>query len=364
METTRRSVLRAGGVAAVLSATGLAGCSGLLGGGSSGPSDYQYDPGSLQETQTQMFGSADYAGLYEARENFPESTRQSFESGGDSPVDPADIETMTGVGGAELSMSSGPGTVFGSFGVLGAFERGTIEESIQSEGNAEQTGEYEGFTLYENAGSASPNAIGGVTADTTTTAAVGDGVLVVGFAAAGGGGDAGVTGDQAARTMIDAGNGNAELLRSNSDYATQLDDRLGDSSVVVGGEVDAGLVEAATQGTSGMRGQLISGLRAGGFGMRVDGETTTMNAVAIYTDAESAEQSGVKELVDLGSQQAVDGNPGLDSVSASYDGSAVVVTVEGDTRTIFEQGPAGGPGTGFDVSRPRSVAGGVDVPRP
>jgi hypothetical protein len=248
--------------------------------------------------------------------------------------------------------------------VLGSFGKSTIEESIQSEGEAEQTGEYGGFTLYETAGSTSPGGFGGFSMDSTSTAAAGEGALILGFSVSGSEDGAGVTGDQAARKMIDAGNGDAELLRANSDYATQLDDRIGDSSVVFGGQVDPGLVEAATQGSSGMQGQFISGLRAGGFGMNVDGETTTMNAVAIYTDAEAAEQSGVQELVDLASQQAVEGNPGLDSLSASYDGSAVIVTIEGDTQTIFEQGTAAGPGSGFSVSRPRSVPGAVGVPEP
>jgi hypothetical protein len=199
--------------------------------------------------------------------------------------------------------------------------------------------------------------------DSTVTAAVGEGALLMGFSAAGSGGDAAVTGEQAARTMIDAGNGNAELLDANSDYATQLDERLGDASVVVGGQVDPELVEAATQNAGTMQTQFVSGIRAGGFGMTVDGGTTTMDVVGLYTDAGAAEQSGVKELVDLGAQQAVEQNPGLDSVTSSYDGNAVVVTVEGDTQTIFEQSPATGTGSGFSVAAPRSLDG-AGVPRP
>jgi hypothetical protein len=354
MERSRRSVLKTSGVAAVLGVTGLAGCSGLLGGGSAGPSDYQYDPATLVETENQFWGSAEYAQLYEARDNFPESTRESFESTGDSAVDPADIETMTGIGGAEIAMGEGSGTVFGSFGVLGSFERSAVEESIQSEESAEQSGEYEGFTLYENAGSTSPGGFGGVPMDTTATAAVGDGALLVGFAAADGEGGASVTGEQAARTMIDAGNGNAASLADNSEYAPELDDRLGDASVVVGGQIDPGLVETMTQG-GGMQSQFVTGVRAGGFGMSVDGETTTMNVVGIYTDSGAAEESGIVELVDLGTQQAVEQNAGLESVDASYDGNAAVVTIEGDTRTIFEQGTSAGPGGGFSVAEPRAV---------
>lgn len=358
METSRRSVLKAGGTAALLGVTSLAGCSGILGGGEVSPADYQYDPATLVETQNRFFGLADYAGLYEAREYFPQSTQESFESSEDTPVNPEDIETMVGVGGAQISMSdSGGGTVFGSLGVLGSFDKGTVEDSIQSEGDAEQSGEYEGFTLYENTNSASSDVVGGgVPTDATATAAAGDGAVIIGFAAADG--EAGVTGDQAARTMIDAGNGDVELLNDNSDYASSLRDRLGDSSVMMGGEVDPGLVEMATQ-SGGMQTQFVNGIRAGGFGMTVDGETTTMSVVGIYTDSQAAEDSGVVELVDFASDQAVDESQGIDSVNAEYDGNAVVVSVEGQTQTIFDQGMGGGAGGGFDVRRPQAALGRV-----
>jgi hypothetical protein len=360
METSRRSVLKAGGTAALLSVTSLAGCSGILGGGNVSPADYQYDPATLVETQNRFFGLADYAGLYEARENFPESTQESFESSEDTPVNPEDIETMVGVGGAQISMSgSGGGAFFGSLGVLGSFDKSTIEESIQSEDDAQQSGEYEGFTLYENTGSESSNVVGGVPTDSTATAAAGDGAVIIGFAAADGEGEPSVTGDQAARTMIDAGNGDAELLNDNSDYASSLRDRIGDSSVMMGGEVDPGLVEMATQ-AGGMQTDFVNGIRAGGFGMTVDGETTTMSAVGIYTDSQAAEDSGVVELVDFASDQAVDENPDIDSVDAEYDGNAVVVSVEGQTQTIFDQGMGGGAGGGFDVRRPQAALGRVE----
>jgi hypothetical protein len=364
MQTDRRSVLKASGIVAALGTTGLAGCSGFLGGGGEpGPADYRYDPSELVETENKFYGIVDYAGLYEAREHFPESTRESFESSEDSPVDPEDVDTLTGVGGAQVSVSgTGSGTVFGSIVVLGSFEQSTVEESVQSEGEAEQIGEYEGFTLYEDAESASPGDIGG--SDASAIVAVRDGVMVVGVAASEGQ-EGEVSGEQAARTMIDAGNGDTGRLDDTSERAQELNDRLGDSNMMFGGQVDPELVETAMeQGQGGgMQTQFIEGIRAGGFGMTVDGETTTMNVIILYTDAERAENSGVQELVDLVSQQAVEENPGLDSVEAEYDGNAAVVTIEGETETIFEEGTSTGPGGGFAVAEPADV-GAVPVPEP
>jgi hypothetical protein len=358
MQTDRRSVLKASGIAAALGATGLAGCSGFLGGGGEpGPADYRYDPSELTDTENKFYGIVDYAGLYEARENFPESTRESLESSEESPVDPADIDTLTGVGGAQVSMGeqSASSTVFGSLVLLGSFDQSTVEQDLQENG-AQETGEYEGYTLYENAGGSSPSSAGSM-GNASTTAAVRNGAAVFGAVGSQDETNADITGEQAARVMIDASNGNVGRLEENSERVQSLNSRLGETNMTMGGQIDPALVETAMQQSQGggMQTQFIEGIRAGGFGMTVEGETTTMNAVFLYTDADRAENSGVKELVDLASQQAVEENPGLDSVEAEYDGNAAVVTVEGATETVFEQGTSAGPGGGFAVSDPADV---------
>lgn len=341
---------------AALGTTGLAGCSGILGGGGDpGPAEYRYDPSALAETENKFFGMVDYAGLYEARENFPESTRESFESAEDSPVPPEEIDAFTGVGGAQITMGEGSSaTAFGSVALLGSFGADAVRADLEDDG-AEQVGEYEGFTLYENAESSSPGDIGGE--DTSAVAAVRDGVAIFGAGGSSSEASASVTGRQAAETMIDAGNGEVDRLEPNSERAQQLADRLGESNLMVGGQVDPGLVETAIQQSQGgAQTQFIEGIRAGGFGMTVDGETTTMNVVLLYTDAETAENSGVQELVDLASQQAVENNPGLDSVEAEYDGNAAVVTVEGETETIFEEGSSAAPGGGVAIAEPAGAS--------
>ena len=363
MQTDRRSVLKAGGVLAALGTTGLAGCSGFLGGGDAAPGDYRYDPSVLAETENKFFGNVDYAGLYEARENFPESTRESFESAEDSPVAPEEIDTFTGVAGAQIAIEDAPSSsVFGSMALLGSFEASAVQSDLEADG-AQESGEYEGFTLYENVDESSPGDIadGG---EGSAVAAVRDGVAIFGAAGSEGGSGAGVTGRQAAETMIDAGNGDVDRLEATSDRAGQLTDRFGDANVMVGGQVDPALVETAmAQGQQGAQTQFINGVRAGGFGMTVEGTTTTMTLALLYTDAERAENSGVQELADLASQQAVENNPGLDSVEAEYDGNAAVVTVEGETETIFEEGASAGTGGGLAVAEPARL-GVSPVPEP
>jgi len=358
METTRRSMLKASGVAAVLGMTGLSGCSMLGGGGGGNAATYWYDPASLLETQNKFFGSMDYGSLYEVQENLPESAQSGFEGSADSPVNPEDIDTFTGVGGAQLSMDgSGGGSGVGSMAVLGSFEKSTVQEAITAEGNAQESGEYEGFTLYTQAETVAPGTVGSVPSSASATAAVGEGAMIIGFAGSGGTSAPSVTGEQAARRMIDTTNGNADLLTDTSEYASQLNNRFGGSMVMVGGQIDPAVIEAmGGMGGGGMSGgSMTQGLRAGGFGMDIQGETTSMTAAAIYESAEAAEGTQVVSLVNAFSQRMVEQNPAINSLNANYDGNTVVVTLEADTKTLLEQGTSMGGGTGFDVAAPDPV---------
>lgn len=340
---------------AALGTTGLAGCSDILGGGDPGPAEYRYDPSVLVETGVEFFGTVDYAGLYEARQYLPESEREFFEGAEDAPVSPDKIDTVTGVGGAQVAVGeSSSAAVFGSVAVLGSFGSEAVALDLGDDG-AEEIGEYEGFTLYK---SVDGDSLGDIPEEEgTAVAAVQDGLLVVGAVGSGGETPAPVTNRQVTEAMVDAGNGDIDRLNPNSEYATQLSDRIGDATVMAGGEVDPDLIEQATAGTgegsgASMATQLVEGVRAGGFGMAVENATTTVTGLVIYTDAETAENSDVTELVDLTAEQAVAENPGLDSVEAEYDGNAAVVTVEGETETIFEQGGAAGAGGALAVGNP------------
>jgi hypothetical protein len=338
MDTDRRSVLKASGVAALLSTTGLAGCSGLLGGGG-GTTNWQYDPGTLRETESKFFGAADLAGLYEARQQLPDDVTGGVENTENSPINPEDLERASGVGGLTIPMSSESSSEgFGSFAITGSFSASDITDEVEQSEDAQSAGEYEGYSLWENAGESV--SAGGMTGDSSGVIGIRDGTMVVG-AAGTNEGAASVTGEQAAKTMIDAGNGETELLANNNEFVQTLSDNLGSGTMQFGGTVDPALIEAFA-GMGGSGSQFTNGFRAGGVDMAINGETTTITGVGVYEDAEAAEATGIKTIID-GFSEELTNQEGFNSVEAEYSGSAVVMTIEGDTQTLFEQGAGQAP---------------------
>jgi hypothetical protein len=355
MNTDRRTVLKAGGVAALLGATGLAGCSGdLLGGGddggaaTGGPEVWQYDPGLLGSAPNAVFGSMDYATFYENREYLPEETRRSIEqTSSSSPVGPEDIDYVSGVGGMDVSVDagmggSGSGSGAGSMAVSGSFDQSTIASQMEEEGGSEvnQVGTYEGYGLYEVENmdqQFGPDATG------TATIGIGNGALVVGFAfAAGTTGSA--TGRQAVETAIDSSEGNARRLRGSNEYATSVANAVGDATVQVGGVGDPELVDQYVRMVGSNVEPYVQGIRAGGLGMTLQGETTTFTGALTYESGQAAEDSGIAALVQGFSSQ-VEQEDGINSVDSNRSGNTVTITVAGDTQTLFQQAntaPTGG----------------------
>jgi hypothetical protein len=336
MELDRRAVLKASGVAALMGSTGLAGCSGgLLGGGSggSGPESWQYDPSTLGDAANVAFGSMDYATIYENRQYFPESTRSGLEqTDSASPVSPEDIDFITGVGGGSVSMMDSSGSGTGAVAIAGSFEKDAITSQVESQEGSSQVGEYEGYTLYESTTMGQqlgPNASG------SAVAGVGSDAVVVGFAFASGG-SSGSSGREAVETAIDASNGNADRLRGNNDYATTVSDGIGDATARFGGVGDPQLIDQYA-GMAGAQTQTyVNGLRAGGFGMSLEGETTTFDVVIAYESSQAAQDTGLASLVQ-GIAPQIEQEEGINSVTASQDGSTVTITVEGDTATLLQQ---------------------------
>lgn len=346
MPTDRRSFVKAGGVAAVAGITGLAGCSGdfLGGGGGGGSKNWQYDPAALVQTQNRFYGSMDYSQFYSMRDELPNS-EETFQVDEDSPIKPEDIDDATGVGGAAIDLMGETATMFGSFAITGSFDKGTLEGEIESDGEANRTGEYSGYTLYENADDPT-NSVG--SSSSSATVGVGDDAMIIGFVGAEGT-DPSITGEDAVREAIDASNGDADLLKDNSSNVRTLKDTISGKTMEVGGEIDPEIVDQIVgSGLSAQEAQFVEGARGGGFGMDVGSSTTTMEMVALYQDAQTAEDTGLKELIELGAQNATE-EPGIDEVTAEYDGAAVVVTIKGDTQTIFEESSGFG-GSNFDVA--------------
>ncbi len=338
MDTDRRTVLKASGIAALIGSTGLAGCSGgLLGGdggsGSSGPESWQYDPALLGDAPNAFFGSMDYATIYENREFFPEDTRNSLEQTDSStPVNPEDIDYLSGVGGGTVSMMEGSGSGAGSVAVAGSFDRSTVTEEVESQEDTTQVGEYEGYTLYE---SSEVSQQVGSDASGSATVGVGDGALVAGFAFASGTSTSS-SGRDAVETAIDANNGNADLLRGSNEYATTLADNIGDATAGFGGVGDPELIDQFSSTADSQTQTYVEGMRAGGVGMALEGETTTFTAVIAYESSQAAGDTGLADLVS-GLSSQVEQQEGINSVDGEQNDDAVVITVEGDTMALLQQ---------------------------
>jgi hypothetical protein len=222
MRLTRRSVLGLGGLAA---AAGLAGCSGVLGGPSGRPRDWQFDVGAVSETPNRFFGTVDHGRLYEAREHLPEAVR------------------------------------------------GTVAGMVFAEPIVEAT--------------------------------------------------------------VDAGAGEGTRLSEADDRVRRLADLTGDATVTAGARVAPDQLAGYRQ-ADGPVGTLATGLRAGGVGLTVDGETSTLRLAGLYEDAASAEATDAVELVEGFAAQASD-RAGIEEVEATDDGAAVVVTVTGETRALLDR---------------------------
>jgi len=336
MSPDRRTVLKVGGLAAALGATGLAGCNGFLGDSEElGPADYRYDPSALVETENVFFGNLDYAALYENREYFPDSEQDMFEPTEDTDFDPEELDAVTGVGGAQISVGeSTSSTVFVSLAVLGSFEASTVQSDLEDE-EAEQIGEYEGYTLYEETQEASNGNT--IADDTSYVVAVRDGVVIAGVAETEGEAVTEVTSREAAEAMVDAANEEVDRLDTDGEYMSQLSDRFGDATMTMGARIDSGVTTLATTAGGQQAGQYVDGLRGGGVGMTVDGETTTIESALLYEDSEAAEDTGIVDVFGLFEDQAVEEDNGITDITTEYDGNAVVITLAGETKRLFEE---------------------------
>jgi len=355
MRTDRRSFVKASGMAAVLGTTTLAGCGGLLGGGGGGTAgDFLYDPTVVANVQNVAFGSMAYGTFYDNREDLPESMQGDFETDPDSPLQPEDIDDIAGVGGGDVSQDMQSMSAFGSVVVTGSIPRSEVESEVESEGDAESAGTYEGYSIYDvsNFDDGMSGVPGSAEFQGSGSVGVGDEAMVIGVSVSQGM-DPGATGENAARTMIDASSGDARQLSGADGPATTVQNRLGDRMMAVGAGVDPELVSQAQQmggDGGGMGGQMLAGIRGGGFGADIDGETTTFVFLAVYDSEQSATEAGIADLVS-GMSSRFEQEEGIDSVEAAQDGAIVEVTIEGDTQTLAEQGA--GAGSTLGVAAPR-----------
>jgi hypothetical protein len=91
------------------------------------------------------------------------------------------------------------------------------------------------------------------------------------------------------------------------------------------------------EAAGGPPGRAVTGLRAGGLGLTVDGERAELRLVGLYEDAAATESADVVALVEEAVSDAGASDSGaVERVDATHEGDAVVVTVEGETRSPLE----------------------------
>lgn len=353
MLQNRRTFLKAGGLVAAM---GLAGCSeGLLSQGDSsggGDNDWKYDPGTLATVGNKFFGDIAVGQIYDNREYLPETAQSNFEmEDEDVPIDASDINMVSGVGGGSISVEGESGSGFGSAAMLGSWEKSTMVGAMESEGEATEAGEYEGFALYKDAESTAETVSGELDSQTSAVVGIGDDAMLMGVAAAEGA-STDVTGEDAVKAMIDASNGDAPLLADNSEYVSQINNSVSGDSMLAGGEIDPALIELATEDMGSTEQQYVEGLRAGGFGASIDGETTTFTVAILYETAAMAEETGLAELAQGLAPTFEEENDALESLDAEYDGNTIVVDVTGPTQKLFEEGRATTSGNQLDMAGP------------
>lgn len=353
MVTNRRSFLKAGSAAAFLGTVGLAGCNQFLGGGdTTDAGSWQYDPAALASSPNVAFASADYGTMYENRDELPESMSEGFEVDSDSPMGPGDIDHLVGVGGGSVALQTGqssdvgPMSMFGSLALTGDIPRDELAAEMESDDSASEVGDYEGYTLYETSSFDDVGAVDTPGFGGSGAVALGDSAVVAGVVVERES-QTDVTGRQTTEQMIDASAGNARRLSETSGPAQQLQSSLGDAIFSVGVEVDPEIVStyAGAGGTPAAGGfdvgQYTDGFRAGGMSMDVGGDTSTFTFVAVYENGQRADEAAIDDAAEAMAPQ-MEGEEGIESISASRDGEVITVTVEGDTQTMFQAGQSTG----------------------
>lgn len=393
MDTNRRSVLKASGIAALFGATGLAGCSGVVGGDS--PADWQYDPSILTEARSKFYGSVEYTDLWAQRDKLPPSVRQGLDRIEETdrfPFAPSDLGYSSGVGGFSVVTSAGIPALFTSTATTGSFTAEEIQEtvsmslgiSLSDNPLVEAAGSHGGYTIYRmrspgeggggGTGSGDSAEPAGLSSPSMGDAAFGidDGAVVAGNAASFGPG--GITAEQTVRMMIDAGGGGGvPSVQASNEHLQGISGRIGGDTFRVAASFDPAAVtlvttlnSAALSLFSGLLGTfdptgasaaatsvaedvldvVYDNLRGIGLGVDVGDETTTITFVLSYNWADSARSTGLVQIFDLAGTEA-ETSPAIDSFDAEYDGREIVVEATGPTeRFVGEavESSAGGDG--------------------
>lgn len=392
MSPKRRDVLRAGGVAALLSG-GLAGCiedvTDAPGEERPAYADWLFDTSTLLEASFRGFYAVDVAAYREQQAALPAEANETLQHAAKQydGVAVEDFDRVTGLGafadpnpddyGDEQFVLTSVGT--------GSFDSDAVAGAIEANSEVSAAGEYEGYDLYTRRNRYSPG--------NTAAAAVGDDAVVLTVADAGGeyrnpprgetppspsGTPAGgVSAERAAKLHVDAGAGGSGGLLAGNDQLDQLAGAL-DGPIVGGIALDAatlreriGLSRAEQQtstpeadgrdgndnGGSGERTattptmsepepspvqrhlrRVTLGLTAFGGSADATGASDGEVVFRLLYEDESAASDGAAAVRDLRDalRAEVDAFT-VPEVEVATEGAAVAVTITGDPSAFYEE---------------------------
>ncbi|WP_323190375.1 twin-arginine translocation signal domain-containing protein [Halostella sp. PRR32] len=333
MVHSRRTFLRASGVSALL---GLAGCTGILedddsltqAGGQPEYASWLYDPKDLLGIDTRGFASYDVESVMEQRDELPQDPFEGLEQANEQieGVDLTEIAELTAVGGSTLNVERDDASAGASFVVEGSFDVDSIQTQIEEESDSDaeyQTGSYEGYELYYGDD-------GNQYSDMTVAFALDSEHVVVGMIE-----DADVTGRDAVEKMIDANKGNADRYYDQSEYAELLIDKLGEATVVMGGQFDLGS-PVRDQISDPRARTLVEGLYGAGMSGTLDGETTDNEIILAYDEETEVPVDTAQDLVDEARNQSPRAFENIEDVSVTGGERTLTISMTLDAAAFWE----------------------------
>jgi len=385
---SRRDVLRAGGVTALLSG-GLAGCiedvTEPRGGDQPAYADWLFDTDDLLAASFRGFYAVDVAAYRQQQAALPEAANEAVQRAADryDGVAIEDFDRVAGLGALSPRDGSREDRFLLTSVGTGSFDADDVGSAIEANSDVSAAGSYEGYDLYSQRDRYQPSS--------TAAAAVSDEAVV--FSLADAGGDyrrgspgetppspsgtpqGGVSATAAAKLHADAAAGEADGLLSSSDRLDRLAASL-DGPVVGGLALDAATMreqlgisagEEATgtpsrqsgsdgdsdssdgprtptvsnSGTSPVArhlGRVTMGLTALGGSADASGANDGEVALRLLYESESAASDGADAVRDLREtlRAEVDAFT-VPEVEVATDGTMVAVTITGDPSAFYEE---------------------------
>lgn len=334
MQSSRRSVLKASGLAALLGVVGTAGCLETVDDAvgdtpdTPGYATWLYDTAEVSESNYMGFGRFDVQSVYKNQEAMPDEMMDDIESANEETefVDLEAMETMTGIAYGQPNRNVGGGSMV----VAGEFDVEAITAEIEKESpDGVETGSHGDYTLY-TIQQERQHADEGPNTNSATVAVSSEHVLIGGMQASD------VTSEEAVTTMIETENGDVARLHEGNENASELISQLGEATLVMGGTFDANLTNFTDEETPDEGVKMVDDLVGVGVASNVNGDTVEHTMAFVYEDSVAASADDVQEAIETAANKNDRAENQLEDRSVSEDGRTVLVSATGETDAMVE----------------------------